>query len=85
VLKLGKLTWLTKAEKTAVENAPKIGAPCSKLASTGISNDGVKLTCGKSGTTKKWMTADDYNKSLESPTPTPSVTPPKNSGGAAKE
>ena len=73
--KKGAKVWQTAAEKKAVENAPKLGAPCSKLKSTGIANDGTKLTCGKSAKTTKWMTTEEYAKSIEGDT-----SPPPNNG-----
>jgi proteasome lid subunit RPN8/RPN11 len=73
--KKGAKVWQTAAEKRAVENAPKLGAPCSKLKSTGTANDGTKLTCGKSAKTTKWMTSEEYAKSVAADTP-----PPPNNG-----
>jgi hypothetical protein len=73
--KKGAKVWQTAAEKRAVENAPKLGAPCSKLKSTGTANDGTKLTCGKSAKTTKWMTSEEYAKSKETESP-----PPPNNG-----
>jgi proteasome lid subunit RPN8/RPN11 len=84
-LKAGKLIWVTKAEKAILDKAPKLGAACTKLADPGVANDGTKLTCGKSGTTKKWMSADEYRKSLEAPTPAPTVSPTKNAAGSSTE
>ena len=77
--KKGVKVWQTAAEKKAVENAPKLGATCAVLKSTGIANDDTKLTCGKSGKTQKWMTADEYAKSIAAETP-----PPGNPSGAQK-
>jgi proteasome lid subunit RPN8/RPN11 len=73
--KKGAKVWQTAEEKRAVENAPKLGAPCSKLKSTGTANDGTKLTCGKSAKTTKWMTSEEYAKSKETESP-----PPPNNG-----
>jgi proteasome lid subunit RPN8/RPN11 len=79
--KKGAKVWQTAAEKRAVENAPKLGAPCSKLKSTGTANDGTKLTCGKSAKTTKWMTSEEYAKSVAADTP----PPPNNGNGPTNE
>jgi proteasome lid subunit RPN8/RPN11 len=67
--KKGVAVWQTSAEKKAVENAPKSGALCSKVGSAETANDGTKLTCGKSGKTNKWMTAEEYAKTPPPPPP----------------
>lgn len=75
VLKAGNLVWLTNDEKKVVENAPKPGASCSSLAKTGVSNEGVNLTCGKSGKSIVWMTLEEYTKAQSTSNQPPADSP----------